>query len=79
MVAMDHRRETYEYRRALTAGEYLGLGQVTEVVGHGERAMGASATGMHHALWNAWKSRSRAGKRARLVALCKLNCRKICR
>ena len=54
VVAMHHSREAHEHRCGFTGGEYFGLGQVAEVVGHGEGAMGARAACVHHALRNAF-------------------------
>ncbi len=48
--AVHHGRETDEHRRAAALLEDLGQGQVGDVFGGGELAVGAGATGMHNAL-----------------------------
>lgn len=54
MVAMHHRGETHEHRRDLADSEHLGLAQITQVVGRGERAMSTGTPGMHDAFGNAF-------------------------
>ena len=52
MVTVNDRRKPHKYRRGFTGGKYLGLGQVAEVVGDGERTVGAGASGMYNTLRN---------------------------
>ncbi|MNG09509.1 hypothetical protein D3C84_929280 [compost metagenome] len=50
MQAVYYRRETHEYRGTLARGEHLGPGQLRNVAGGDELAMGTGTAGMNDTL-----------------------------